>query len=139
MRFIGPGSIMGRLTLEEICHDRTKIPVHTPQSYRNMGELRWATCQCGAKVVYPTVLLEKGDIKSCGCLKREKAERKKAETEIRDLRRPLRERMKQLQYELAIAKLYNRQSEVTRIGGEIRSLATELAHLKLRAHAIKSK
>lgn len=123
------GSQLGLLTVGTVERDTSKFPLTTPLSYRSHGETRWCHCKCGQSVIYPTSLLEKGNIKSCGCLKLQRAENRRKSLERSSMRKHLRDVIKELQVDLKKAQFFGRVGEAEALGSQLRDLFSKLASL----------
>ncbi len=118
------------LTVGAVERDVNKFPLTTPLSYRSHGETRWCLCECGKSCIYPTSLLEKGNIKSCGCLKAARAANRLARVGNFTARKKLKAQASELVKDLRKAEFAKRWGEYEAIGSHLREVYTELEKLK---------
>lgn len=120
--FIIEGVQIGDLTIGEVIHNKSLIPPTTKDSYLRMGEVRMCQCSCGAEVVYPSILLAKGSIKSCGCKKAAAMARRQAMRDAVERKRFLKKFIQQAVIDLKLGNFASEADLVTAIKNSKREL-----------------
>lgn len=143
------GFKLGKLTIGEMVFDPINHELYssTKLSYLQQGRLRECHCDCGTTKLISESALSTSRVKSCGCLRKEmigKSQDKKIlNMELHEAKRSVIAETKILQAKLARLRCVPVQirddSEINKIGAEIRSLFAQRSKLTLQisAHRVK--
>lgn len=123
-----------RLTFGPPVQDILTVPPETPLSYLYGQRLIWCQCSCGKRVVYPLKFLEKGCIKSCGCLKAEKAKNRAARLSFRADRVRLTAELKQSKAAILRAQLTGQYHMVKELERNQAEIARKLRYARGKAY-----